>query len=207
MSKTMKVTMPVLRPLTHPLLRRLVPLAASLFVLGVGRAEADPITLSAGFVASGFSEGAPVDPVTGSYSITFDNDVFILEQTAGITLSNLNIAIDGPPAFFYDPRTDLLILGSTFNGLLTVIHDTNDFFLTVGHASTHPINVQLVYAQRGTDIFKGGATLRSTPVPEPSTLALALVGAIVATLWRHRKAPCIPRSRMPADAIFIDVAG
>ena len=72
MSKTMKVTMPVLvrasslRPLTHPLLRRLVPLAASLFVLGVGRAEADPITLSAGFVASGFSEEAPVDPVTGS---------------------------------------------------------------------------------------------------------------------------------------------
>ena len=133
--------------------------------------------------------------------------MFILEQTAGITLSNLNIAIDGPPAFFYDPRTDLLILGSTFNGLLTVIHDTNDFFLTVGHASTHPINVQLVYAQRGTDIFKGGATLRSTPVPEPSTLALALVGAIVATLWRHRKAPSIPRSRMPVDAIFIDVAG
>jgi len=197
----MKVTMPVhirafgLRLPSHPLFGRLVPLAVSLLVLAAGSADADTITLSASFIASGFGEGAPVDPVTGSYSITFDNDVFILEQTAGITLSNLNIAIDGPPAFFYDPRTDLLILGSTFNGLLTVIHDTNDFFLTVGHASTHPINVQLVYAQRGTDIFKGGATLRSTPVPEPSTLALALVGTIVAALRRHRKAPSIPRSR------------
>jgi hypothetical protein len=176
-----------LRPPSHPLLRRLVLLAVALFVLEVGRADADTITLSASFVASGFREGAPVDPVRGSYSITFDDDLFILEQTTGITISDLNIAIDGPPAFFYDPRTDLLILGSTFNGLLTVFRATNDFFLTVGHASTHPINVQLVYAQTGTDIFVGKATLTPTSVPEPSTLALVLTGAIVAALGRRMR--------------------
>jgi hypothetical protein len=168
------------------LLRGLGPLAISLFVLGVGRSDADPITLSASFVASGFRNGAPVDPVTGTYAVTFDNDFPIVERTTGITLSNLNIDIDGPPAFFYDPTTDLLILGSTFNGLLTVFRDTNDFFLTVGHASTHPIDVQLVYAQRGSDIFIGGAALRRTPVPEPSTLALVLSGALLGALGSAR---------------------
>ena len=57
-----------------------------------------------------------MDPVTGWYSITFDNDVFILEQTAGITLSNLNIAIDGPPAFFYDRERTCSFWGARSTG-------------------------------------------------------------------------------------------
>jgi hypothetical protein len=158
-----------------------IVLAASLFAGGVRQAHADMVTLSATFVASGFRSGAPVDPVMGAYSITFDNRSEISEQTTGITLSNLNFSIDSPPGFFYNPEFDLLIIGSSLHTVLTVHRSTNDFFLTVSRASTrHPIGVHLVYAQEGSDIFEGSASI--TPVPEPTTLGLVLVGGIVAGL-------------------------
>ena len=156
--------------------------AASLFFAGGGgQAYADTITLSATFVASGFRSGAPVDPVMGAYSITFDNRSPISEQTTGITLSHLNFSIDSLPGFFYNPEFDLLIIGSSLHDVLTVHRATNDFFLTVSRASTrHPIGVHLVYAQEGSDIFEGFASV--TPVPEPTTLGLVLLGGILARL-------------------------
>ncbi len=184
-----------------PMLQVLVAGALLVCSFGARRADADTITVSANFVATGFRTGAPVDPVTGTFSVTFDNDVFTDGQTAGITLSNLNIAVDARPAFFYNPDLDLLILGSTFNGLFTVIHDTNDFFLTIGHASTAPINVQLVYAQDGSAVFRGAATLTPTPIPEPSTLALAMIGVIgIALRERVRRLRRVRDCRPPGSS-------
>ncbi len=158
-----------------------IVLAASLFAGGVRQAHADMITLSATFAASGFRSGAPVDPVMGAYSITFDNRSEISERTTGITLSHLNFSIDSAPGFFYNPEFDLLIVGGSLHDVLTVHRATNDFFLTVSQASTrHPIGSLLVYAQEGSEIFEGVASV--TPVPEPTTLGLVLLGGIVARL-------------------------
>ena len=52
---------------------RRVTLALLVFGMSVASAHAAPITLTFDFKATGFAAGAPVEPVTGSFSITFDN--------------------------------------------------------------------------------------------------------------------------------------
>lgn len=174
-----------------------IALATLSLTLGPNRAEADTIRLSATFVASGFrptlgSSIAPVDPVTGSFSITFDNSADLREQSKGLTFSNLNIALDGPPGFAYGVVADALIIGSLFSGAQSVTGASNDFVFGINNASTHPSPVDFAYAQRSSDaIFQTfNVTLTLTPaaVPEPTTLALLGTGMTVALLQRRRRA-------------------
>lgn len=175
-----------------------IALATLLFTLSANRADADPIRLSVTFVASGFrttagASIAPVDPVTGSFSITFDNSADLREQSKGITVSNLNILLDGPLGFAYGALADGLIIGSLFNGAQTMAIGTNDILFGIANASTNPRPVDLAYTQRSSDgIFQTfRVTMTFTPVatPEPTTLALLGSGLTVALLQRRRRAP------------------
>jgi len=87
--------------------------------LGANRAEAEPITISYSWVASSFAcvtgcagdSGAPVDPMTGAFVLTFDNSGNLMDQTAGLTFSDLNIPLDFAPAYGYAAVADGLVLG------------------------------------------------------------------------------------------------
>ena len=137
-----------------PAKRRVVALVVLLFTLGTSRAEAEPITLSFGFVASGFGSGAPVDPVTGSFTITFDNSTNLQEQTTGLTYYNLNIVLDSPPSFAYGRVADVLVLGAAVNGAQTLGGGTNDLLWGINNVSTNPVAAPgFTYAQASNPNF------------------------------------------------------
>jgi hypothetical protein len=159
-----------------------------LVVFSANRAAAETITLSFGFVASGFGVGAPVDPVTGSFRITFDNSTDLREQTTGIS-ANLNINLDSAPVFAYGSVADVLVLGSLRNGAQTLAPATNDFLLGILNVSTNPIPAgEFTYSQAFHEaVFEGPVTLTQTPIPEPGTLTLLGSGAAIALARRRRR--------------------
>jgi len=170
---------------------RLLSLATLAFLLNVNSAHAALISLNYNFSASGFNAGAPFDPVTGSFSVTFDNAVGqLINVTTGVSLTT-NVPID--PVIGFDYRTgDFLYIGRVEVFNLSVA--TNDFVLQVSNASTNPTLVLLWYSRPGSDLFEA-TSFSLTPsspaaVPEPATfslLALGLVG-IAGRRWRQRKA-------------------
>ena len=172
-----------------------ITLTTLLVLSGASRADADTIRLSATFVASGFrptsgSSVAPVDPVMGSFSITFDNSANLQEQSKGLSFSNFNITLDGPPAFAYGVVADALVIGSLFNGAQTVGGGTNDFVFGINNASTNPRPSDIAYAQRSSDAvfqtFNVRLTVTPAATPEPATLALLGTG-VAATLFQRRR--------------------
>jgi hypothetical protein len=171
-----------------PAKRIIVVLVVVLFALGAGRVEAEPITLSYGFIASGFGSGALVDPVTGSFSITFDNSTSVFNQTAGLTYNNFNIVLDSAPSFDY--ARDGLTLGAAVGGTDLVGAGTNDFFFSILNVSTNPVaGPAFVYAQASNfQIYQGNVVLTplAVPTPEPATLVLFGTGAAVVLLRRRR---------------------
>ena len=62
---------------------------AALLGLSATAAQASPITLDYNFTASGFAFADTPDPITGSFSITFDNSIDITDQQGSlfVTLS------------------------------------------------------------------------------------------------------------------------
>jgi len=153
------------------------------------------ITVSFDLIASGFrdvfgSASAPVDPVTGSFSITFDNSTDLREQSAGATVSGLNLAMDGPLGFAYGRMADVLIIGSLFNGAQSVGGGTNDFVFGINNISTNPTAVDFAYAQRASpsNFLSRNVAIALTPTatPEPGTLALMATGLTAAWLRRRR---------------------
>jgi hypothetical protein len=167
--------------------RILVVLVVLLFALGAHRVEAEPMTLSYGFIATGFGPGALVDPVTGSFTITFDTSTRAFNETTGLTYSNFNIALDSAPSFDY--ARDGLTLGAAFGGTDFVGAGTSDFFFDILNVSTNPVaGPAFVYAQASNfQIYQGTVMLTPfpAPTPEPATLALFGTGAAVAFLRRR----------------------
>jgi hypothetical protein len=163
---------------------RLLAVGLLLFGLAVP-AQAEIITFSADFVASGFNPAAPVDPVTGTFSVTFDNSSNLMEQTRGVRVWNLNFPIDSAPGFAYGAEADAFILGGVTNGVQTLVPDTDDFILSILNLSTHPTPVEFVYTRKGSDAFYKGS-LTVTPTPEPAAVVLLTSGAVGLLLRRKR---------------------
>lgn len=89
------------------LIRRKVSFAAVVGVLLLTLAmaplaSAATVTDLVTFSASGFSAGAPVDPVVGSFTITFDPAVSVTDAST-ITLNSLNIALGSTLVFTNSP--------------------------------------------------------------------------------------------------------
>jgi hypothetical protein len=163
-----------------------------LVVFGItGVANALPITQTYEFTATGFASSAPVDPVTGSVTVTFDPmGVDVFDQVTGITVNSLNLQLSSAPAFSYFTytgnyysATKLLIVGGIYSGASGVASNTNDFYVVIGNpGSSSPSMERLFYNQRvlyGTS--SGGSQTGSvsiTSVPEPSTIATLSVGLL-----------------------------
>ena len=179
-----------------PAKRKVVALVLVLLAHGASRAEAEPITLSFGFIANGFESGAPVDPVTGAFTITFDNSTTRIDQTTGLTYHNLNIALDSAPSFDYARFEDSLLLGAAVSGTSVVGSGSNDLSFSIFNVSTNPVaGPAFNYSQASTfNTFQGTFVLTPfatpTPTPEPATLVLFGTGAAVALIRRRRFGEC-----------------
>ena len=121
---------------------RLKILGAALLIsiMSTGAAHANLITLNYNFTASGFlppgapPSAAPFDPVTGSFSLTFDNSADITNSSA--IIANISMPVTGGIVFSYVQSSDLLILGGSLSGANSYTDGTNDFVWGIDGAST-----------------------------------------------------------------------
>src|SRR5262249_880419 len=124
--------------------RTLIALSALLSLAAAATsAKASLITETISFNASGFAliggigNTPPVDPVFGSFTITFDPTVVVTNQTSGISLNSINITFADTLAFNVNPSGQLLV-GGLANGVLGTLAETNDFVLQINQIATNP---------------------------------------------------------------------
>jgi hypothetical protein len=172
-------------------------LAAGLFLGFSLRANASLETITIDFTASGFQAGAPVDPVQGSVTLTLDTAVAVADQTTGITLNSLNLQLDSPIAFQYEPlalgnSVDILEIGGLFAGAAGLGY--YDFGLQIrGLESGAPVFYDFgyttsSYSQFGTNTGSITVTGLNSAVPEPPYsmfLGLPLWFALLFGIRRH----------------------
>ena len=166
------------------------------FGMSVASAHAAPITLNFVFSATGFdAPGAPVDPVTGSFSVTFDNATELIDVTSGISVTSLNIALDSVPAFTYVlGLANFLSIGGLVAGADGVITGIDDFTLFIELTRTGtPISAGFFYSQTASGVFFASTVIltpsQPTSIPEPACLTLLGLGlaGMGARRWRQRK--------------------
>ena len=184
--------------------------AAALSVAAAAPAAADAVTYDISFSATGFAAdglvSTPVDPVTGEFAITFDPAKFYLNETAGVVLHSLAIALGSTPAFTYDPAQNEFLLGGLIpgGGLIDSSKPNDDFSLDIHEFTTGaPVIESFLYMQksRGTAEFEASSSSVQVaivvgpvgaPVPEPSTWVMLMAGfAGIGALgrWRMTRTP------------------
>ena len=144
-------------------------LAAAVLLLSAVSANASLISVDVSFSASPINaeigvDPAPVDPVTGSFTLTYDPSLDYTNQTTGIVLHSLNIALGSTLSFSYTHATDFLTVGGVTNGSDNFQHtpSSDDFFLFVTNFSTSPTFLLLGYSQ--TSVSSGN--FFRTPRPD-----------------------------------------
>jgi hypothetical protein len=162
------------------------------------------VTFSANsFQVGAGSNPAPVDPVTGEFKITLDPTVSVVNDTADISLTSLNIALGSALAFTYNPAVDgsfsagTLRVGGLYDGADAIQFDpsTNDFWLQIASFTTAPAFSQLGYTQTSVSSDNLFYTLNQTgsvdvtplATPEPSSLCLASFGLALLGIRSRRK--------------------
>jgi hypothetical protein len=171
-----------------------------LILLGIGSSvKANLITETINFTASDFSpeEGfgaAPMDPVTGSFTITLDPTV---DYTVGTTISlnSINITTAVQPVFFhYSAAFDggsLFVCSSILAPMCGTLGAVNSFALGISDFQTAPTFYYLDYAQASvpTAVWRAGNGYVSVPGPVVGTGIPGLVicsGGLLAW-WRRRR--------------------
>lgn len=148
-------------------------------------AAATTITQTITFAASDFASvsgnvPAPVSPVSGSFKLTFDPALIYTNETSGILLNGIDIAVGGVPVFSYVPNFgDVVTIGMDLAGGSGVQWGTNDFFLLFSLTSNAPLSVTFGYSQVGSDNFfttNNVALTRVTQTPIPGSVLMLLTG-------------------------------
>jgi hypothetical protein len=181
-------------------------------------ANAATVTDLVTFSATSFSGGpapsytggtAPVDPVTGSFTITFDPTQTYLDSTTGITIGSLNISLGSTLSFDYSPSSysaggttfaaGELVVGGASNGAccVTLESGNTDFYLQILNFASDPTFNQLGYVTADGSYFfsaigASGGSVSVTPVsPTPLPAALPLfasgLGALGFLGWRRKR--------------------
>jgi hypothetical protein len=139
--------------------------------------------------------GPAEDPVVGSVTINFDPDSGFgyLDETTGIVLNSLNIALDSQISFNYYKGGDILVIGGLAGGLSDISGvdgielASNDFCLAFGAISSIPYISDMSYVQ-ATDIygFWVSETGSVSVVPEPGAAGLVTLG-FIGLMWVKRR--------------------
>jgi hypothetical protein len=138
--------------------------------------------------------------VTGKFTVTFDPAQFYLNETAGVVLDSLNIALGSTPAFTYDPAENEFLLGGLVPGagLIDLSKPNDDFSLDIQAFTGAPVIESFLYLQKSSGTAEFEASSRSVQVaivvgpvgaavPEPSTWAMLIAGfAGIGALGRWR---------------------
>jgi hypothetical protein len=182
----------------------LLVLGAVLAAQGAG-AKAATITSVINFSATAFNVfgggTAPVDPVVGSFTITYDPAVSVTNVTgSAITQNYLNITLGSAIAFSYDANVKGLTIGGVNGGVNSFLWGTNDFFFTLTgltENSFYSPSPNLSYTQSDPNgsyyalnlsVTVAPATA-VTPIPASALLFLTALGGLgFAGLKRRRAA-------------------
>lgn len=143
----------------------------------------------------------PIDPVTGSFTITLDPSHDYSTTTAGITLDSLNLKLGSKLAFRYEKDIDLLQIGGKEASVTGFDFGlTNDFYLDIdGLTGPAPYSQLLRYIQKssGTSQFTSGSIGLSfgappppatAPIPDALPLFLTAIGAVGLCRYGARRA-------------------
>lgn len=123
----------------------------------------------------------PVDPVIGSFHITFDPALSYFDSTS-ISVNSLNINVDGGVVFSYNPTLQSLNIGGSNLGSGAYFWATNDFSLGLRNDGSGFVLDGFSYSQAGLlDSF----SYTPNVVPIPGTLPL-LATALVGLVWTRR---------------------